>query len=220
MDKNKKAMLGTDSKESAMDKIKLSAPPTAPILSITPQPTNTGPSVLSSPKLLNTKNPSILSSEKLLNPTVPPVFKPAVFVPQAAIPQAETIEKLKVDKNRPKGVELIKALIPKAPTAPVIQAETKKLNAKSSTADNIKNNEAMLDEMDKKIKQMTGKKLQKDTLKMLQPAFENIASTVNQSYKDRGSKDYDSEHITVHNSQSLFTLSANQISGTPSYRIK
>lgn len=206
MDKNKKAMLGTDSKESAMDKIKLSAPPTAPILPVTPQPTNTIPSLLSAPKLLN--------------PTVPPVFKPSAIVPQAAMPQAETIEKLKVDKNRPKGVELIKALIPKAPTAPMIQAETKKLNAKSSTADNIKNNEAMLDEMDKKIKQMTGKKLQKDTLKMLQPAFENIASTVNQSYKDRGSKDYDSEHITVHNSQSLFTLTANQISGTPSYRVK
>ena len=102
----------------------------------------------------------------------------------------------------------------------MIQAETRKLNAKSPTADNIKNNEAMLDEMDKKIKQMTGKKLQKDTLKMLQPAFENIASTVNQSNKDKGSKDYDSEHVTVQNSQSLFTMTANQIGGTPSYRMK
>jgi hypothetical protein len=206
MDKNKKAMLGTDSKESAMDKIKLSAPPTTPTLPTTPQPTNTIPVLLNSPKLLN--------------PTVPAAFKPSAIVPQAAMPQAETIEKLKVDKNRPKGVELIKALIPKAPTAPMIQAETKKLNAKSSTADNIKNNEAMLDEMDKKIKQMTGKKLQRDTLKMLQPAFENIATTVNQSNKDKGPKDYDSEHITVQNSQSLFTMTANQISGTPSYRVK
>lgn len=206
MDKNKKAMLGTDSKESAMDKIKLSAPPTSPTLPVTLQPTNTTPSVLSSPKLLN--------------PTVPSVFKPSVFVPQSAMPQAETIEKLKTDKNRPKGVDLIKALVPKAPTAPMIQADTTKFNSKTSTADNIKNNEAMLDEMDKKIKQMTGKKLQKDTLKMLQPAFTNIAATVNQSNKDRGSKDYDSEHITVHNTQSLFTLTANQISGTPSYRMK
>jgi len=74
--------------------------------------------------------------------------------------------------------------------------------------------------MDKKIKQMTGKKLQRDTLKMLQPAFENIATTVNQSNKDKGSKDYDSEHITVQNSQSLFTLTANQIGSTPSYRKK
>jgi len=220
MDKNKKAMLGTDSKESAMDKIKLSAPPTSPTLPVAPQPTNTTPSLLNAPKLLNTKNPSILSSDKLINPTVPSAFKPSAIIPQAAMPQAETIEKLKVDKNRPKGVELIKALIPKAPTAPMIQAETKKLNAKSSTADNIKNNEAMLDEMDKKIKQMTGKKLQKDTLKMLQPAFENIATTVNQSNKDKGSKDYDSEHITVQNSQSLFTMTANQIAGTPSYRMK
>jgi hypothetical protein len=220
MDKNKKAMLGTDSKESAMDKIKLSAAPNSPTLPVAPQSTNTGPSVLSSPKLLNTKNPSILSSEKLLNPTVPPVFKPAVFVPQAAMPQAETIEKLKTDKNRPKGVDLIKALVPKAPTAPMIQADTTKFNSKTSTADNIKNNEAMLDEMDKKIKEMTGKKLQKDTLKMLQPAFTNIAATVNQSNKDKGSKDYDSEHITVQNSQSLFTMTANQISGTPSYRMK
>jgi hypothetical protein len=206
MDKNKKAMLGTDSKESAMDKIKLSAAPTSPTLPAAPQPTNTGPSVLSSPKLLN--------------PTVPSVFKPSVFVPQAAMPQAETIEKLKTDKNRPKGVDLIKALVPKAPTAPMIQADTTKFNSKTSTADNIKNNEAMLDEMDKKIKEMTGKKLQKDTLKMLQPAFTNIAATVNQSNKDRGSKDYDSEHITVQNSQSLFTMTANQISGTPSYRMK
>ena len=220
MDKNKKAMLGTDSKDSAMDKIKLSAPPTTPTLPATPQPTNTIPSLLNAPKLLNTKNPEILSSQKLLNPTAPAAFKPSAIVPQAAIPQAETIEKLKVDKNRPKGVELIKALIPKAPTAPMIQAETRKLNAKSPTADNIKNNEAMLDEMDKKIKQMTGKKLQKDTLKMLQPAFENIASTVNQSNKDTGSKDYDSEHVTIQNSQSLFNLTANQISGTPSYRMK
>jgi hypothetical protein len=220
MDKNKKAMLGTDSKESAMDKIKLSAPPTSPTLPSAPQPTNTIPSLLGAPKLLNTKNPSILSSEKLLNPTAPAVFKPSVFVPQAAMPQAETIDKLKADKNRPKGVELIKALVPKAPTAPVIQADTTKFNPKTSTADNIKNNEAMLDEMDKKIKEMTGKKLQKDTLKMLQPAFTNIAATVNQSNKDKGSKDYDSEHITVHNSQSLFTLTANQISGTPSYRVK
>ena len=220
MDKNKKAMLGTDSKESAMDKIKLSAPPTTPTLPATPQTTNTIPSLLNAPKLLNTKNPAILSSQKLLNPTAPAAFKPSAIVPQAAIPQAETIEKLKVDKNRPKGVELIKALIPKAPTAPMIQAETRKLNAKSSTADNIKNNEAMLDEMDKKIKQMTGKKLQKDTLKMLQPAFENIASTVTQSNKDKGSKDYDSEHVTIQNSQSLFNLTANQISGTPSYRMK
>jgi hypothetical protein len=220
MDKNKKAMLGTDSKESAMNKIKLSAAPTTPILPTATQPINTIPSLLNAPKLLNTKNPSILSSQKLLNPTAPAAFKPSAIMPQAAIPQAETIEKLKADKNRPKGVELIKALIPKAPTAPMIQAQTTKLNAKSSTADNIKNNEAMLDEMDKKIKQMTGKKLQKDTLKMLQPAFENIASTVNQSNKDTGSKDYDSEHITVHNSQSLFNLTANQISGTPSYRIK
>ena len=61
MDKNKKAMLGTDSKESDTDKIKLSAPPTTPILPVTPQPTNTIPSILNAPKLLNTKNPSILS---------------------------------------------------------------------------------------------------------------------------------------------------------------
>lgn len=125
MDKNKKAMLGTDNKESDMDKIKLSAPPTVPTLPITPQPTNTIPSILSAPKLLNTKNPSILSSDKLINPTVPTAFKPSAIIPQAAMPQAKTIEKLKVDKNRPKGVELIKALIPKTPTAPMIQAETK-----------------------------------------------------------------------------------------------
>ena len=141
MDKNKKAMLGTDSKESDTDKIKLSAPPTTPILPVTPQPTNTIPSLLNAPKLLNTKNPAILSSQKLLNPTAPAAFKPSAIVPQAAMPQAETIDKLKVDKNRPKGVDLIKALIPKAPTAPMIQAETRKLNAKSPTADNIKNNE-------------------------------------------------------------------------------
>lgn len=218
MDKNKKAMLGSDNKISATDNIKLSVPPMNQPVSNTPKPVVTTPSIMSPIKTQNTITaPSILNSQKLINPTMPSVFKPAQFIPQSSIPQADTIEKLKTDTNRPKGVELLKALIPTPPTAPRIQASSPKSNM--SSVDNIKNNEIMLAEMDKKIKEMTGKKLQKETLMLFKPAFENIAATVNRSNETKGEKDFDSQHITVASTQSLFNLTANQLSGLPYYRM-
>ncbi len=220
MDKNKKAMLGSDNKVNATDNIKLSAPPMGQKVSVTPQPVITTPSIMMPRETQNTNTiPSILQSQKLVNPTTPSVFKPAAFIPKTSIPQAETIEKLKTDKNRPKGTELLKALIPTPPTAPLIQSSTQKSTSNLSSADNIKNNEIMLNQMDKKIKEMTGKKLQKETLMMFKPAFENIAATVNRSNQSKGEKDFDSQHITVTNTQSLFNLTANQISGLPYYRM-
>ena len=100
---------------------------------------------------------------------------------------------------------------------PAVQKNTQ--SVLPSQADVLRNTEAEIKrlnaEMQKKVQQKTSEK----TLALLKPAFQNIESALKfQAKLNQKDKDFDSQQYNVPLSQSLFNLSANQISNMPSWR--
>lgn len=70
------------------------------------------------------------------------------------------------------------------------------------------------------IESLKNKNQSKQTLMALQPAFANIEKVLKFQAENNIKRDYDEQHYTVAQTQSLFNLTANQISGMPYWRGK
>jgi len=92
-------------------------------------------------------------------------------------------------------------------------------NKMAAVMTNIQQNEQILKVIDAKIdSEKTNKQMQKSLI-ALKPAFQNIQEALQfQASLMRKDRDYDSQHYTVAQSQSLFNLTSNQITNMPPWR--
>ena len=92
-------------------------------------------------------------------------------------------------------------------------------NKMAAVMTNIQQNEQILKIIDAKIdSEKTNKQMQKSLI-ALKPAFQNIQEALQfQASLMRKDRDYDSQHYTVAQSQSLFNLTSNQITNMPPWR--
>ena len=87
-----------------------------------------------------------------------------------------------------------------------------------STATTLKSKELDLQKLQSEIKKATHKNISLDTLKKFAPAFETVQKSIQFVAKLNEKRDYDDQHYTVPTTQSLFSLTANQIANMPIWR--
>ena len=85
-------------------------------------------------------------------------------------------------------------------------------------APKIEQSEEGLKKLQQQAEKYSKQKVSMDTLKKLVPAFESVQKSINFVAKINEKRDFDDQHYTVPATQSLFSLTANQISGMPFWR--
>jgi hypothetical protein len=91
-------------------------------------------------------------------------------------------------------------------------------NTVAPQAPKIEKSEEGLKKLQQQAEKYSKQKVSMDTLKKLVPAFESVQKSINFVAKVNEKKDFDDQHYTVPATQSLFSLTANQISGMPFWR--
>jgi hypothetical protein len=187
-----------------------SSPVTSPVTE--PTAAQSGSVVIVPPEPIK---PEVLPVTAAPSEPVKPEVPPVTAAPSEPVKPDTTATK--PDTNKPK------------PQKPTIQATT-------NTTDNLPSIESMLrnsvsqptvlENKENSIKILTAEieKLKNQNqsmsvLRILQPAFQNIQQVLEFQGKElNNNRDFDSQHYTVPLAQSLFNLTANQITGLPSWR--
>lgn len=199
---NKNSILGLDNNPA--ETINVSATPMKTEVSENKAPKLEAPELLRIPTSVEAvQAPSIMES-KPISPEISPVIAPTLttnFNANAAKNSSNVV----VDTNAQTKIN--------PPKAPSLQENPNKLNGAALTE---KNNQ--LSKLQNQVEKATDKKISMKTIEMLEPAFKQIESSLKFTASMNKKRDFDDPHYTVPTTQSLFNLTANQITGTPHWR--
>lgn len=149
-----------------------------------------------------------------------------------APPKQFSVEELQKQAERATGKKLSEKVLetfqkslnnPQIPSKQVIAQPTRSVANPVTTpvapqAPKIEQSEEGLKKLQQQAEKYSKEKVSMDTLKKLVPAFESVQKSINFVAKINEKRDFDDQHYTVPATQSLFSLTANQISGMPFWR--
>jgi len=170
------------------------------------------PLTIKEPVKTNIEAPELLKIESSPFITAPPeLMKPINY--SAVVPASTNFQ---INQKAPPiaAPETIKIESPEAakPPEPQLSAENKTI----ANALEAKNKE--LTDLNNKTDEMANKKISMKTIEMLKPAFDNIEQALKFTASLSQNRDFDDPHYTVPTTQSLFNMTANQISSFPAWR--
>ena len=104
----------------------------------------------------------------------------------------------------------------------VVSQKVKVASSMSETVNQLSRNEQKLKAIESRVAQKTEEINQKNmatqSYAALKPAFESIQSVLDYQRENTKQKDFNDQHYTVAETQSLFDMTANQIGGMPYWR--
>lgn len=194
---NKNSLLGLDQMEDATKNV---AGSMAPLVIKEPVKTN-----IEAPELLKIESRPVISAP-------PELLKPVDY--SSAVAPVST--NFQVSRETPSiaAPETIKIQSPEPIKAPEIQLSAE--NKPIANALEAKNKE--LTDLKNKTEEMSNKKISMKTIEMLKPAFDNVEQALKFTASLTQQRDFDDQHFTVPTTQSLFNMTANQISNFPAWR--
>jgi hypothetical protein len=104
----------------------------------------------------------------------------------------------------------------------IVGQKVKVASTMSETVNQLSRNEQKLKEIESKVAEKTEEINQKNmatqSYAALKPAFESIQSVLDYQRENTKQRDFNDQHYTVAETQSLFDMTANQIGGMPYWR--
>lgn len=239
MNENKQSMLGLEESEANTNIIaspflislpdEQQAPTNAPQTISSTSPVL--PPTMDSGEVIAPPPPPLLAADNSLTPPYllqqdnsEPNVAPMPATPQIPTKQsanssskvtAEPIIKFQTESNTGTKVRAFKNQEQNLPK-PLTAKET----VQQSIASSLQQKENSIAMAASQLESLKTKNQSKQTLMALQPAFANIEKVLKFQAENNIKRDYDEQHYTVAQTQSLFNLTANQISGMPYWRGK
>lgn len=171
------------------------------------------PLMIKEPTKSNIEAPELLKIQPTsVSASVSEQFKP-VEPSNKVVPVTTNIQ---VDKKFEEMVspETLKIESPQKAQMPEVQLVAEN----NSTTKNIEQKTKEISDIENKMEQMSSKNISMKTIEMLKPAFDNVEKALKFTASLNQKRDFDDSHYTVPTTQSLFNLTANQISNFPAWR--
>jgi len=171
------------------------------------------PLVIKEPTKTNIEAPELLKIESSQIMSAPPeLLKPLEYSP--AVTPVNTNLQVTQKTSQITAPETIKIQSPEPTKMPEIQLSAE--NKPTANALEAKNKE--LADLKNKTEEMSSRKNSMKTIEMLKPAFANVEQALKFTASLNQKRDFDDQHFTVPTTQSLFNMTANQISNFPAWR--
>ena len=183
------------------------------------------------PLQINEKTKTVIEAPEILriNSVQNNIYAPETLKVNSVQNNIYTPETLKVESNKVESnTKIQESAKPMQPDAPSVMSVTtsnqiktpeiqSNLNNRTSASQLEQKNKDLLS-LQNKVNQTSEKNVSMKTIEMLQPAFQNIENALKFTASLNQKRDFDDSHYTIPTTQSLFTLTANQISNMPSWR--